>query len=96
MDWPHWAVNAHIAYQYVLNTIASYGNLEATKSTPSILFQRRSPCGYDTTVAELDENLIGRGVMQMLMRSEVTSEIRKTALSYLMFLKRKRNGKLKA
>ena len=52
--------------------------------------------GYEATKVELDENLIGRDVVQMLPQKEVTSDIRKTALSYLMFLKRKRNGKVKA
>ena len=100
LDGPHWSANAHVAYQYVLNTITSYGKIEATKSTPQYSFNKGlklfGDSGWDATVAELDENLIGRGVMKMLEIHEITSEIRKTSLSYLMFLKRKRTGKIKA
>ena len=52
--------------------------------------------GFDATTAELNDNLISRGVIQMLMSEEVTSEIHKTSLSSLMFLKRKRSEKVNA
>jgi hypothetical protein len=52
--------------------------------------------GYDATVKGLDENLIGRDVIQMLEPSSVTYDMFTMSLSYLMFLKRKRCGKIKA
>jgi hypothetical protein len=47
-------------------------------------------------VKELDENLIGRDVIDMLEPTSVTYDMFKISLSYLMFLKRKRCGKIKA
>jgi hypothetical protein len=46
---------------------------------------------------ELDDNLIGMGAVRMLKPNEVNKEdIWCEALSYLMFLKRKRDGTVKA
>jgi hypothetical protein len=52
--------------------------------------------GYEATVKELDDNLLGMGAAQMLDPSKVSRNIRYEALNYLMFLKRKRCGKIKA
>jgi hypothetical protein len=52
--------------------------------------------GYEATVKELDDNLLGMGAVQMLQPSKVSRNIRYEALNYLMFLKRKRCGKVKA
>ena len=52
--------------------------------------------GYQATVKELRDNLIGRGCIDVLTQKETTWDIQKRALNYLMFLKRKRCGKLKA
>jgi hypothetical protein len=52
--------------------------------------------GYEATVKELDDNLLGMGAVQMLKLSEVSKNIRYEALNYLMFLKRTRCGKIKA
>jgi hypothetical protein len=85
---------------YVLNTITSYSNIEASKSTPQYGFNRGlkefGTPGYEATVKELDNNLLGMGAVQMLKPSEVNNKIRYGALNYLMFLKRKRCGKIKA
>jgi hypothetical protein len=85
---------------YVLNTIASYSNIESSKSTPQYGFNRGlkefGTLGYEATVKELDDNLLGMGAVQMLKPSEVNNKIRYDALNYLMFLKRKRCGKVKA
>jgi hypothetical protein len=51
--------------------------------------------GYEATVKELDDNLLGMGAVKMLMPSELNKEIRFKALNYLMFLKSKRCGKIK-
>ena len=87
-------------YTFVMNTIAEYGNLEATLSTPQYGFNKGMKVfgdeGYKAAIKELDENLIGRNVVRMLMKKEVTKEIFQKSLAYLMFLKRKRCGKIKA
>ena len=44
----------------------------------------------------MDENLVGRGCIEVLPEADVTCKIKQIALGYLMFLKRKRNGKMKA
>ena len=51
---------------------------------------------YDATVSELSDNLIGIDVVKMLDKSRITSYVFMNALSYLMFLKRKRTDVVKA
>lgn len=51
---------------------------------------------YEATVSKLKDNLVGQGCVNMLGKREVTGEIHKKALAYIMFLKRKRTGELKA
>ena len=96
---PYWAL-AHSCHAHVLNTITSYSNIEPTKSTPQYGFNRGlkefGTPGYEATIKELDDNLIGMGAVRMLKPSEVNKNIRYEALSYLMFLKRKRSGIIKA
>jgi hypothetical protein len=95
----YWVL-AQSSYAIVLNTISSYGNIEASKSTPQYGFNRGlkefGTLGYEATVKELDDNLLGMGAVKMLEPSEVNKNIRYEALNYLMFLKRKRCGKIKA
>jgi hypothetical protein len=52
--------------------------------------------GNEATVKELDDNLLGMGAVKMLKPSEINKNMRYEALNYLMFLKRKRCGKIKA
>jgi hypothetical protein len=96
---PYWAL-AQSTQAYVLNTIASYSNIEASKSTPQYGFNQGlkefGTLGYEATVKELDDNLLGMGAVKMLKPSEINRDIRYEALNYLMFLKRKRRGKIKA
>ena len=79
-----------------------YFELEASKSTPMYGYQkglqRFCDAGYQTTVKELRDNLIGRGCgcVDVLTEKETTWDIQKRALNYLMFLKPKRCGTLKA
>ena len=49
--------------------------------------------GYDTTIKELDKNLVDKNVMDMLPAGSITNDMMKMSLGYLMFLKRKRCGK---
>ena len=44
--------------------------------------------------SEIRDNLYGRGVIEPVRREHITHHIRKESLSYLMFLKRKRSGKV--
>jgi hypothetical protein len=96
---PYWTL-AHSCHAYVLNTITSYSNIEASKSTPQYGFNRGlkefGELGYEATVKELDDNLLGMGAVRMLKPTEINRKIRFEALNYLMFLKRKRCGKVKA
>ena len=52
--------------------------------------------GYQAMVKELKDNLIGRGCIDFLTDEQTNREIKNKALNYLMFLKMKRCGKLKA
>jgi hypothetical protein len=45
--------------------------------------------GYEATVKELDDNLIGIGAVEMIMSNEINKDIRCGALSYLMFTQKK-------
>jgi hypothetical protein len=96
---PYWTL-AQSSKAYVLSTIASYSNIEASKCTPQYGFNQGlkefETVGYEATVKELDEYLLGMGAVQMLKPSEINKTIRFDALNYLMFLKRKRCGKVKA
>ena len=51
---------------------------------------------YDATVSELSDNLIGMDAVDMLDKSRITSDVYMNALSYLMFLKRKKTDIVKA
>ena len=44
--------------------------------------------GYNATVSELSSNLIGMDAVDMLDKTQITSDVYVNALSYLMFLKR--------
>ena len=98
--WVYTGVLAQSSYAYVLSTIASYSNIEASKFTPQFGFNRGlkgfGELGYEATVKELDDNLLGMGVVRMLKPSEINKNIRYEALNYLIFLKRKQCGKVKA
>ena len=57
------------------------------------IFQKE---GHEATVKELDENLVGRDAIDLLDPRDISQEIFHNALNYLMFLKRKRSGTVKA
>ena len=89
-----------VAEQAGVKMMQEYFELEASKSTPMYGFRRGLKIfgnpGYQSTVKELKDNLIGRGCIDVLTEKETTWDMRKEALKYLMFLKRKRCGKLKS
>ena len=51
--------------------------------------------GLDAVGSEIRDNLHGRGVIEQVKQELVTRIIRNQSLPYLMFLKRKRCGKVK-
>ena len=51
--------------------------------------------GYNATVKERKENLIGCICITMLDKNNVNNDIKKKALGYLLILKRKQCGKVK-
>jgi hypothetical protein len=81
---PYWTL-AQSTCSYVLNTITSYSNIEASKSTPHYGFKRGlkefGTPGYEATVKELDDNLLGMGAVKMLKPSEINKSIRYEALT---------------
>jgi hypothetical protein len=59
---PYWTL-AQSCHVYVLNTITSYSNIEASKSTPQYGFNRGlrefGELGYEATVKKLDDTSLG-------------------------------------
>ena len=87
--------------EFALSVIHSYANLDATiKSTPQYGFKKGMSVfqdeGHQATIKELDENLVGRDVIDLLDPTDISHKIFHSALNYLMFLKRKRSGTVKA
>ena len=52
--------------------------------------------GYNATIKELYEILLGKNVIDMLRPDSITWDIFQLLLAYLVFLKRRRNGLVKA
>ena len=74
--------------------------LSASKSTPQYYYTKGikifENVGYKAAKTELDENLIGWNFVEVLPVAELDDVIKKRALSYLMLLKCKQCGKIKA
>ena len=99
-------MNAHIcplvgaivvAEQARVRMMKEYFEIEASKSTPQYGSRKGLQIfgckRYQAAKDEIETNLLGRGCIDMLPRKDLTWDIRKRALGYLMFLKRKRSGK---
>ena len=84
----------------VLRMITDYNNLTSSPITPKYGFKKGlhlfKEDGYKATVSELKDNLGGQGCVNMLDKYDMTSDIQKKLLVYLMFLKHKQFGKVKA
>ena len=82
-----------ITKQADIKMMKEYFEIEASKSTPQYGFRKGpklfSDEGYQTAKNKLKANLLGRGCIDMLSWKDLTWDIRKQALGYLMFLKRK-------
>ena len=57
------------------------------------MFKKR---GHEAKVKELDKNLIGCNMIDMLPARSVTHDMMEMFFSYLIFLQRKRSGHVKA
>ena len=82
------------------SVIREYNNLEAVLPTPQYGFQKVMKVfreeGHTATVKELDKNLTGKNMIDMLPARYITHDMMKMSLSYLIFLKRKKNLEIKA
>ena len=68
-----------------------YFEIQALKATPQYRFRKRlkrfGNKGYQAAKDELEKNLLGRGYIDVLSSENLTWDIRKQALWYLMCLK---------
>ena len=88
-----------MAEQAGVRMMKEYFEIEASKANPQYGFMKGLTLfgdkGYQAAKNELKVNLLGRGCIDMLSWKNLTWDIRKQALGYLMFLKRKHSGKMK-
>ena len=88
-----------VAEQVGVRMMKEYFEIEAAKATPHYGFRQGLKLfgdkDYQAAKNKLKVNLLGRGCIDMLSRKDLTWNIRKQALGYLMFLKRKQSGKMK-
>ena len=84
IDGPFWA-NSTIGSKtelYMLSAINTYNNIDGLhglRSTPQYEFNRGmkefDQAGYNATLSELSDNLIGMDAVQMLDKSRITSDV---------------------
>ena len=76
-----------------------YFEIKASKATPQYGFRKGLNLfgdeSYQAAKDELEKNLLEGGYIDMLSTYNFSWDIRKRALGYLMFLKRKRSRKIK-
>ena len=103
MDEKYWQdrmVESVIQEHCIGLVIKEYINLETTLSTPQYRFQKGmnffKKSRHEVIVKELDKNLTGQNVINILPAPSITHAMIKMSLAYLMFLKRKRSGLVKA
>ena len=79
--------------------IGEYFEIEASESTPYYGFRKGlklfSDEGYQAAKNKLEVNLLRRGCIDMPSWEDITWDIRKQRLGYLLFLKRKQSRKMK-
>ena len=90
-----------VMYKHCITlVIRDYGYVKAVSSTSQYGLQKGMKVFKDkrhvATVKELGKNLIGKNVIDMLPARSITHDMMKISLSYLMFLKKKRSGLIKA
>ena len=83
-----------------ITTYNSVDGLHGLRSTPQYGFNQGmkefEQVGYNATVSKLSNNLISIDAVDMLDKTQITSDKYVNVLSYLMFLKKKRTGAVKA
>ena len=88
-----------VAEQVGVRMMKGYFEIEASKATPQYGFRKGliifSDKQYQAAKNELKVNLLGRGCIDMFSWKDLTWDIRKQAIGYLVFLKRERIGKMK-
>ena len=99
LDGSYWKTsNAHVAYS--LTAISEFGQIDASLATPQYGFSKGlkifGNAGYQATVSELKDNLTNRGVVQMEEATAINHDMFNKSLKYLIYLKQKRCGKIKA
>ena len=91
-SWGHMVSSIIVAEDVGVRMMKEYNEIEASKGTPQYGFRKGLKLfgdkGYQTTKDELKVNLLGRGCIDMLSSNNLTWDIRKQVLGYLMFLKR--------
>ena len=101
-DTQYWS-NGTIANDeesYMLSVVAIYSNMYGLWSTPQYDYSRGMTKfkqeRYDAISYELSSNLIGMKDVNILDKKQITKDFYISALSYLMFLKRKSTDDAKA
>ena len=98
--YSHMVSSMMVAVHVSVRMTKEYFEIEASKATPQYGFRKRLKLfgdkGYQATKDELKVSLFARGCINMLSSKNLTWNIRKQALGYFVFLKRKESGKMKA
>ena len=98
-SYSHMVLAMVVAEQVGVRMIKIHFEIEASKATPQYGFRKGLKLfgdkGYQAAKNELNVNLLRREYIDMLSWSDLTWDIRKQALGYIMFLKRKQSGKMK-
>ena len=89
----HMVLAMMVAKQVGVRMMKEYFEIEASTATLQYGFKKGLKLfgdkGYQATKKELKVNLLGRGCIEMLSSDNLTWDIRKQALGYLIFVKRK-------
>ena len=94
--------NVNKTKAYITAAIQNFSrtDLGGLVSTPQYFFERGiqifGKSGYDATMKELKDNLIGMEAIEALSPEEVDEEVRSRAMRYLMFIKRKKSSEVKS
>ena len=85
-------------HQHIIGSvIQNYGNLGATLLTPQYGFQKGlkifKEVGHNATIKELDKNLNGKNVLDMLEPQSVTYDIMKMSLARISNVPEEETGR---
>ena len=94
--------NINKTKSYITAAIRNFSrtDLGGLVSTPQYFFDRGiqifGKSGYDATMKELRDNLIGMEAIEALPPEHVDDQVRSRAMRYLMFIKRKKSFEIKS